>query len=286
MTHATVTFPTIAPLVIAHRGARAHAPENTLEAAALGHAHHADLWELDVNRTRDGKLVVIHDDTLPRTTDVEAHAVFAARPPFRVCDFTLEELRALDAGSWYLHKDPYGRVAAGEVDAVTQQSYRGIRIPTLEEALRLTRDRDWCVNVEIKDLEGYAGHDTVTAEVLDLIRRMDMVEQVLLSSFQHRYLREAHTLLPELPTGALVEKVRPHNPVELCRKLHAVAYHPDQHILAPGDLAALRDAGIRTNIWTVNDMDTAMQLVAEGATGIITDYPAACLARLQALGHR
>ena len=98
------------PLVVAHRGARGHAPENTLTAAALGYAVQADLWELDANYTKDGKLVVMHDDTLVRTTDVET--AFPGRPSYRVCDFTLDEIKSLDAGSWYAGRDQFGRVAA------------------------------------------------------------------------------------------------------------------------------------------------------------------------------
>ena len=77
-------------------------------------------------------------------------------------------------------------------------------------------------------------------------------------------------------TGALVEHIRPRDPAALCRRLKVNAYHPNQRILAPGDLAALRDAGFAVNVWTVNDMSEAKRLVAEGATGIITDFPAAC----------
>lgn len=103
------------PLVVAHRGARGHAPENTLTAAALGYAVQADLWELDANYTKDGKLVVMHDDTLVRTTDVETGL---PRPPL------LSRMR-FHAGR---DQEPrrrimvrrarsVGRVAAGEIDA-------------------------------------------------------------------------------------------------------------------------------------------------------------------------
>ena len=212
------------PLVVAHRGARGHAPENTLTAAALGYAVQADLWELDANYTKDGKLVVMHDDTLVRTTDVET--AFPGRPSYRVCDFTLDEIKSLDAGSWYAGRDQFGRVAAGEIDADTLKSFDGLT--------------------------------------------------VIISSFQHRYLEECRVLCPEMATGALVEHIRPRDPAALCRRLQVNAYHPDQRILAPGDLAALRDAGFAVNVWTVNDMSEAKRLVAEGATGIITDFPAAC----------
>lgn len=262
------------PLVIAHRGARGHAPENTLTSATLAHTVHADLWELDVNYTRDGKLVVMHDDTLVRTTNVEK--VYPGRPSYRVCDFTLNELKTLDAGSWYEGRDQFGTIAAGELTAETLATFTGLKVPTLEEALLLTRDFDWAVNVEIKNHEHLIGHTTVTDDVLRLIRRLDMVERVIISSFQHRYLLECHKLCPEIATGALVETVRPADPVALCRKLQVNAYHPDRLILAPGDLPALRDAGFAVNVWTVNDMDEAKRLVDEGASGIITDFPAAC----------
>lgn len=263
-----------APLVIAHRGARGHAPENTLEAATLGHAVGADLWELDVNYSSDGQLVVMHDDTLVRTTNVQH--LFPSRPSYRVCDFTLAELKTLDAGSWYAKRDPFGRIAAEEVT----ECHAGLRVPTLEEALKLTRELDWAVNVEIKDHAHLTGHTTVTEAVVTLIRRLDMVERVILSSFQHQYLRESRVLLSTLPTGALVETVRPSDPVTLCQELGAVAYHPDRLILTPGDTAALREAGIAVNVWTVNDMDEAGRLISEGVTGIITDFPAACLSML------
>lgn len=267
------------PLVVAHRGARGHAPENTLASAARGYAADADLWELDVNYTKDGQLVVVHDDTLTRTTNVET--AFPGRPSYRVCDFTLEEIKSLDAGSWYSGRDPFGRVAAGEIDAATLGRFEGLAVPTLEEALRFTKDRDWRVNVEIKDHAHLIGHESVTKDVIELIRRLDMAERVIVSSFRHRYLEECRVLFPDMATGALVEGARPDDPVALCRRLRVNAYHPGRAILAPGDLPALREAGFAVNVWTVNDMDEAQRLVSEGATGIITDFPAACRKALE-----
>lgn len=273
-------------LIIAHRGARCCAPENTLEAASLARTLHADLWELDVNRTKDARLVVIHDDTLTRTTDVTAHPEFADREPWRVCDFTLEELRSLDAGSWFTDSDPYGRIASGEVTAAQCSAYRGVRIPTLQEALALTRDAGWAVNIEIKDLNGLPGHETVTAEVLDLVRRLGIRDSVVLSSFQHDYLEEARKLMPQLSTAALVEDIRPEDPVELCRALDVQAYHPSRTLLEPGDVQALREAGIAVNVWTVNDMNEAERLIRQGVKGIITDFPNDCLAMMRRQGLR
>ena len=157
------------PLVIAHRGARAHAPENTLAAARLAHNHGADLWELDVCRTRDGVLVVMHDDTCARTTYARLHPALAGRAPWPVHELTRDELRGLDAGSWFVEGDPFGRIALGEVGPGMCRAYKGEPVPTLAEALALTRSLRWRVNVEIKDLAGTPGDATVVDEVLSLV---------------------------------------------------------------------------------------------------------------------
>ncbi len=296
-------------LSIAHRGARGHAPENTLFAARLAHSQGAHMWELDVNRTKDGQLIIMHDDDFTRTTNVSKLPQFADRAPWHVCNFTLDEVRTLDAGSWYAESDPFGRIAAGEISpenlaiftgqsgtgqAVTGQSgigqsgigqaVTGLQVPTLKEALLLTKELNWRVNVEIKDLaiaaNGGLGHDTVTAAVLALIAELDMVDSVLLSSFQHQYLREAKALMPSLATAALVEDVAPADPVALCQALGVIAYHPGNDIIPDEHIMALCEAGITINVWTVNSMDEAQRLLHLGVTGIITDFPAACLAVL------
>ena len=262
------------PLVIAHRGARGHVPENTLASATLGYQMGADLLELDVNYTKDGQLVVIHDDNLLRTTN--AATVFPGRPDYRVCDFTFDEIRQLDAGSWFAERDPYGTVADGEVSADSLASFTGLQVPTLEEELNFVRGKNWFVNVEIKDHQHLVGHTTVTGDVLQQIRKLDMVEQVIISSFQPQYLLECHDLCPEIATGALLETPRPEDPVAFCRELGVNAYHPERKIVTAEDLAALRDAGLAVNIWTVNDMEEAQTLIAQGASGIITDFAGRC----------
>ncbi len=147
------------PAIIAHRGDSSHAPENTLEAAALGHRAGADGWELDVQLTRDGIPVVIHDPTLTRTTDV-AHK-FAGDPRqaagFRVADFDLDEIRLLDAGTWFVHPAGSRRSAAGfgtlgalDPRLIDRCLAQTIRIPTLAEALEVTSTLEWLVNVELK----------------------------------------------------------------------------------------------------------------------------------------
>src|SRR5262249_55636217 len=150
--------PRACPMIVAHRGDSFHAPENTLEAARLGWEAGAEAWELDVQSTRDGVPIVLHDESLLRTTDVDTRWPHdpRGRDGFRVSDFDFDEVRALDAGSWFV--DSSGPRSAREfgtrdgLDPPVLGHYRSGRvfIPTLEEALILTRERDWLVNVEIK----------------------------------------------------------------------------------------------------------------------------------------
>src|SRR5438309_3722032 len=139
------------PVIIAHRGDSFSAPENTLEASRLGWEAGADAWEFDVQMIRDGVPVILHDESLLRTTDVAAR--FAGDPRgrngFRVSDFDLDEVRTLDAGSWFV--DPGGPRPArefesfGRLDPAHIAHYRSgqVFIPTLEEALVLTNEQDW-----------------------------------------------------------------------------------------------------------------------------------------------
>lgn len=262
------TFPK--PLNIAHRGARSLAPENTLAAARMGLESGADLWELDVAVTLDEELVILHDDTLVRTSD--ARQVYPERAPWAVHTFTLSDLRRLDFGSWFNQVDPYGQIAAGQVTPAMQASYAGLPIPTLREALVFTRDHDWRVNVEIKDATGTPGDTFVVEKVVALIESLDMVEQVLISSFNHAYLKRSKAANRHLASAALVEAQTP-DPVTLARELGAQAYHPGIWWTVPEEIAAIRRAGIDVNVWTVNDPEMMRMLIEHGASGIITDFP-------------
>lgn len=282
------------PRIIAHRGARAHAPENTLAAARLAHAVKADMWELDTCLTKDGHLVVIHDDTLERTTCVAKRPEFATRAPWAVDAFTLEEVRSLDAGSWFRERDPFRTVASGEVSGAMLDSYTGEKIPTLEEALQLTKDLGWRVNVEIKSHAGDAGHTVVTRKVAALVKALGMEDAVVISSFQHAYLREMAKLLPSVPRGALVERPAPgqdpalgrragtaitaslsvDEAIAMCRDADAALLHPDKAFLDADFAAAIEDMGFPINVWTVNTSEDLRRMIEFGVHGIITDYPA------------
>jgi len=136
------------PNLIAHRGASHMAPEDTIVAGELAVEHGAVGWEVDIRISIDGELFLLHDDTLTRTTDVEN--IFPNRKNDRAETFTLSELRLLDAGSWFVDKDPYGALAFGRISKEDGENYRGIQIPTFEEVLNFSRDNDFYIDFDVK----------------------------------------------------------------------------------------------------------------------------------------
>lgn len=257
-------------LNIAHRGARSVAPENTLAAFEAGWRAGADWFELDVAASSDGTLVVMHDDTLLRTTN--AREVFPGRAPWTVYDFTLEELRSLDAGSWFSATDPFGTIAAGKVKAEDLLRFKGERVPTLEEALRLCKDREWRINVEIKDASGRLCDPWIVERTVSAIESLGLVERTLISSFNHEYLRRVRRVSPSIELGALVERFPP-DPVGLLRELGARSLNPGLRGLPVDEVRKVRKAGFDVFIWTVNE-EADMRLVLDaGASGIFTDFP-------------
>lgn len=257
-------------LNIAHRGARSLAPENTIAAARKALAVGADAWELDVGVSADGELVVIHDSSLTRTSNVRK--VFPGRASRRVRDYTLEELRQLDFGSWFHLDDPFGTIESGMVSAEDTLAYSGEKIPTLRDALLFTRQSGWLVNVEIKNLGRTPGWRNAIENVLAVIEEMEMGDRVLISSFNHKYLVQVRNLNPDIPTGALVEAPHP-NPVRLLRRLDAQTYHPANAVFRVRDVAALHAAGYRVLVWVANDKEMMRTLVDAGVDGVFTDFP-------------
>lgn len=262
-------------LCIAHRGASSLAPENTLAAAGRALKVGADLWELDVSVTADGELVVLHDDSLARTTN--APALYPQRNPWLISAFTLAEIQTLDAGSWFVEADPFGTIASGAVSPIEQAAYHGEPIPTLAEALRFTREHNWQVNVEIKALIPPLENFPVVQRVVALIESFDLVEQVLLSSFEHSYMQQAKRLNPDIAVAALIDEGESW-PVDL-RQYEAI--HPYAGSVEPAQVQAARRIGRAVNPWTANDPLEMQRLVKAGVTGIFTDFPQRLLSILE-----
>jgi glycerophosphoryl diester phosphodiesterase len=258
------------PLNIAHRGARSIAPENTLAAARKGLEVGADMWELDIQMTADGELIVIHDNTLKRTSNVRE--VFPSRKPWLVHEFTLDEIRLLDFGSWFAKQDPFGQIAAGMVAESDLARYVHQPAPTLKEALTFTLEHSWSVNLEIKDLGGNPDPHQVVKKILALVEDLDMLDSVLISSYNQTYLAQIREVHPSIATGVLVSKPHPH-PEKLLRRLGAQAYHPRLSGFRPSDIALLHRQGWRVHVWNVNDRKTMERLVSAGVDGIFTDFP-------------
>jgi glycerophosphoryl diester phosphodiesterase len=257
-------------LNIAHRGARSLAPENTLAAARKALETGADMWELDVAMTRDGELIVLHDATLDRTSN--AKDILPRRRPWRVREFTLEEVRSLDFGTWFVEQDPFGQIGSGAVSHEEVQSYAGEPAPLLREALAFTREYDWAVNVEIKDLGGAPGDAHIVERVVALVEEMGMLNHVHVSSFNMDYLRRVKSWNPDVSVGVL--RSRKHgNPGILLTKLGARLYHPRIGIVGIHDIQRFRDEGIDVLVWVVNDEETMRELIAARVSGIFTDFP-------------
>ena len=235
------------PLVIAHRGDKSHAPENTLSAFKLAAEKGADAIEFDVKLTTDGHVIVLHDQKVDRTTD--------GKGDFRY--FQLAALQDLDAGLWY------------------SEQFRGERLPTLEQVFETVGKRIY-MNIE---LTNYATPgDELVVKVAELVKKHGLQERVLFSSFFARNLRKARALLPEVPRGLLAWPSWVGFPARIFG-WHGdyFALHPYYSDVSPGLVDRLHAQGKRLNVWTVNAQDDLKRMVGLGVEGVITDDPGLAL---------
>lgn len=297
---ALLRSPRANPVIVAHRGDSFHAPENTLEAARLGWEAGAEAWELDVHLTRDGVPIVLHDESLLRTTNVATR--FAGDPRsrdgFQVADFDFDEVRTLDAGSWFVgdrgglrSARDFGTFDRLDPAQVEHDRSGSVFIPTLEEALILTKEQDWLVNVEIKSFpERPPG---IVERVLDVIAATETADRVLISSFDHDDLVAAHRdgrryalgILLATPLHRLDEYASDivgadtvHVSTEVIGS-DTVRYRRERSSAALRHeiVTALKERGIPVLVYTVNhqaDGNLARHLAEIGVDGLFTDDPA------------
>ncbi|MDO9516039.1 MAG: glycerophosphodiester phosphodiesterase family protein, partial [Syntrophales bacterium] len=236
-------------LIIAHRGARSLAPENTLAAARAAREVGADLWETDVTVTKGGELVLLHDESLARTTDVQDR--FPDREPWHCFAFTLDEIRLLDAGSWFVKTDPFGRIAAGEVRQEDLPLYRGEKIPTLREALQFTHDTSFPVNLELKALppalEGFPLVERVLAMIDALAIDHGLVR---ISSFYHEWLREIQMRTHGVAVQALIGDSEA-DPPDWDGDLEFGTYNVRSTLINDGQIRLVSQRGISLYLFTV-----------------------------------
>ncbi|MEU5889900.1 glycerophosphodiester phosphodiesterase family protein [Streptomyces sp. NPDC047461] len=246
------------PTVIAHRGASAYAPENTL--AAVDKAAELGIrWvENDVQRTRDGALVVVHDDNLRRTTDAEE--VFPDRAPWKVKDFTAAEIARLDAGSWF------------------GPAYAGAHVPTLEQYVRRVDRNHQKLLLEIKNPELYPGIEQQTLKVLANESWLDRQHRskLIVQSFSADTVRTVHKLKPDVRTGLLGTP----NVTDLTVYAQFTdQINPSHSTISTGYVSAVQaftgahGKPLEVFTWTVNDATTARRVAGYGVDGIITNTP-------------
>ncbi len=243
------------PLILGPRGASAVAPENTLTAFRCARELGADGIELDVTLTRDGVPVVIHDDTVDRTTDGHGD----------IRTMTIREVKELDAGAW-----------KGE-------QFRGETIPTLAEVFDALAD--WLqpgsssraprgiVNVEIKSTT--IGTDGIEREVVNLLAQKNLEKQILISSFNPLALWRVKSLHPGLKLGLLYEQK---GPFYLSRAWLRVlvapqAMHPEHTMINPAYMEWTRRKRLEVNTWTVDEPAEAQRLAGLGVATLITNQP-------------
>lgn len=203
----------------------------------------ANAIETDVQMTSDGHLVLIHDESLQRT----------AGSPKLVKDATLEELKLLDAGSWF------------------RPEFAGERIPTLRELLELAKPHEGVqINIELKN--GIVLYPGLEQAVLDEIRDQGMNERIIISSFNHYSLALCKQLAPEVRTGVLYMEGL-FEPWEYASRIGADALHAYHYAVLPEWAAQAAERGIAYHPWTVNEPAEMRRLLQAGVAGIITDYP-------------
>lgn len=232
------------PVIFAHRGASAHAPENTLAAFQLALTQQADAIELDVKLSADGQVVVIHDATVDRTTNGTG----------RVKDLSLAELRALDAGSFFSEK------------------FQGEKIPTLDEVFETVGKRTF-INVELTNYN--TRRDQLVETVCMTVKKHQLQKRILFSSFLISNLSKARSYLPDVPRGLLALN----GVLGSWARSFGFAFgkyqalHPYLKDMTQQEALRVHRLRRRVHVWTVNDEQDMRRLFSWGADGIFTDDP-------------
>jgi glycerophosphoryl diester phosphodiesterase len=241
--------------VIAHKGASGYAPENTMASFKLALEMGVDMIELDVRHTKDEEIIVFHDQTLDRTTNGSGD----------VHDYTLEEIKQLDAGSWYDSK------------------FSGEKIPTLKEVLDLV-DGTCKVLIEIKHMDHPHYHD-FSDKLVDIVREeKNGFEWVILQSYENKYLEEAHAYDPRIETKKMVigEDSAPLIAFYIETRMHLgrsekeeqlSTINPHYSTLSPRRVFRMHARGFKVFTYPVNTRDEMIKMLNMGVDGIITDYP-------------
>jgi glycerophosphoryl diester phosphodiesterase len=227
-------------LVIAHRGASGHAPENTLAAFRKAVALGASFMETDLQLSRDSHFVAIHDDTVNRTTNGQG----------AVHDLTLADLRRLDAGSWF------------------GSEYAGERIPTIEEILEFAKKNDVVFYLELKPAGSWGGEHAL----IGALRESGEIQRTVVISFDAAILEAVRKIEPTLMTGLLYDG-QLDMPIEKALEVGARQLVVRGDLVTPWMLSDARKKDLQVVCWTVNHPAHMRLLMAAGVDGIMSDYP-------------
>ena len=226
---------------IAHRGASGIAPENTLIAFKKAIEIGVDAIELDLHGTADGEIVVIHDASLDRTTDMSGP----------INQMTLETIKQADAGAWF------------------NSQFEGEQVPTLTEALECITDKAIAV-LEIKDT-------SIAEAIVENVREMNVLEMTIIISFHTSVLQTVRALEPRIPTGWLIGSRNEYtHPIQLCQQLSSLGSSllNVNHQLITAEFAyEIGRRGISLWSWTVDNTDRMRQMLDFGVQGITSNHP-------------
>lgn len=238
-------------LIFAHRGSKGTHPENTMAAFQKAAEIGAEGIEFDVHLSSDGELVIIHDETLDRTTTLTGY----------VKDHSAQKLKTADAGSKFSNE------------------FLGERIPFLTDVFDWAKGNALLMNVEIKtDKLAYEG---IEQKIIDSIRQYGMENRVILSSFNHQSIEKVKMLAPDLERALLFEGL-PENFEEILRNKKELGFHPDKNSLTPAVKEKAKKLGYKIRPWVANDEADIVRLAELGVDVIMTDFPERAIKILKA----
>jgi glycerophosphoryl diester phosphodiesterase len=236
-----------APVIVAHRGASGSAPENTMAAFRKAVKAGAGMIELDVRLTKDFHIVVHHDRSVKRTTNGKGN----------IWELTLPQIRSLDAGTWF------------------SDTFERERIPTLREVMELLLPTSVNLNIEVKTDGDPRKHAHFAECVILIIMEKRFEDRVLVSSFDHKFLKRFHELYPAIRTGALYHPVRDirKRASTLCTRIGASAFICSASQLRQRIVEDARTSGLTLAVYGVNEDPVFERILSLGVDAIVTDWP-------------
>lgn len=237
-------------LLIAHRGYSAKFPENTkiaFENAAL----YADMIEFDITFTNDKKIVVIHDDELTRISNVKE--IYKKRNSYLVSDFTYDELLCLDFSSWF------------DINIPMQ------KIMLLEEVLELSKKYNVPLNIEIKEIREKVFDELFIKEIYKLLKKENMIDKVLISSFYHNYLKMIKSIDKDISTAAVFYNDMPNDLLAYLKFLQIDSCHINLTLVDEEQISILKNENIFTNVYTINEKEVQNSLYKKDVKAIFSD---------------